>query len=159
MEGNFNETHPYSQSSIIIRARSYVNIAANTSLSISIPNGNYISAYCSLPSSALYYNSSHLVNSVLVPNARYRYINDNNTFSPFSKPIAFSSFPAIGKGCAHLKNCSGHGTCNYCLSQCICDHGYGSLMDVTANGRDISNSCDTSKCTYIYNSYMLFLIL
>ena len=65
-------------------------------------------------------------------------------------PVTFNQFPGIGTGCSHLKNCSGHGTCDYCYGKCICDEGYGAATDLIVRGRDVSNSCSKRKFHVLY---------
>jgi len=55
---------------------------------------------------------------------------------------------AIGQGCLDNKDCSGHGTCDYCKQTCECFEGWGSTtLDIhPPGGSRINFDCSTRTC-------------
>jgi hypothetical protein len=62
-------------------------------------------------------------------------------------PCAFLACPLSGMGCLDiLSNCSGHGACDYCLSMCTCEEGWGAPTDVIADYTMLD--CSNRECPH-----------
>jgi len=129
--------------------RDNFSVRANGTVSLSISADNGLASYCDSISSQDYYFSNwstHTRDQVDVPHIAYRFLQaGGSNFSELSLPRPFTSFPGLGGGCSHLNNCSHHGVCNFCQKKCECDEGFGSRTDLVIKGRDLANSCATSK--------------
>lgn len=154
-QGDYDPEKPFQDSAVYVRVISTVQ--SNTSLTIWLPDENGLSLFCGWPSSAEYFTEelgvpNSLQSFAAVPTLSYRFLEYTSSggvgsFGEWTHPKPFSSFAQLGNGCSHLNDCSGHGTCDYCRGTCVCDAGYGAASDLVVLGRDVSNSCKSSKYT------------
>lgn len=73
--------------------------------------------------------------------------NDSTLNYYYTPEQAVIESVAVGPGCTFFSDCNNHGRCNYYISQCECDDGYGSKLDRFRSANDDFNlDCSSKAC-------------
>jgi hypothetical protein len=140
--GNFTETYKwnaewtegnppnFATSKITLTSAAYYNIGTPVTISINRFTNHLIST-CGREANY----TGFTIRSIPV--------NPNGPYIPSqvlpSKPI--------GAQCNLMKNCNGHGSCDYCNNRCICNDGFGSARDLLfAQSNNFNNDCSSRTC-------------
>lgn len=149
---------PFDTSELIVKLKDTVSFTNQTRLSISIYESNNIGVYCGMPSSDTYYSAeyqSRLFTDAIetLPLMGSKTVESDGSLGAFTSDfVPFRSFPTVGSdgfNCSYLNYCSGHGVCDYCNQQCVCDDGYGKASDLVPVGSAYSFaalSCAARTC-------------
>ena len=142
---------PFSDSYYTFQTMGGMLLPSGTSFTLAIYKVNGISAYCGFPGSiefsnlAVSYRQYETVQLTIQTNLSTT-LNANITGTPFLKPRTVDLYLGMGTGCKAWNKCNGHGACDYCLSKCFCNQGYGMWNDTVVKGRNIDPSCLQRTC-------------
>jgi hypothetical protein len=155
-----NETVPYAAALLIIKTNSNYSVPALTPFVIKVYAENKIGATCGFPSSAVYASSP----GYFAPFKQFRLFTltedvSLNTTIDNHDSVIFSVYDGIGRGCAKLNLCNGHGQCDYCYETCKCYEGYGDPADLVATGSGLALDCSQSKSFNVRYALLCFAML
>lgn len=114
-------------------------IGLNVSFIVKLYQENKISAWCGFPSYSEYHKSVEIDRKIMMPWTFRLFTNSSTT--KYDIPVK----KGMGNGCKHRNDCNGHGSCNYCLEECICYAGYGARDEIFATGYYPPKDCSQSK--------------
>lgn len=143
----FSTVHPYKESALLLVFGE--NFVLNKSI-VNILPVNGLMAFCAAPPSSLF-SISDSVNMYPTFTYSYKKVIDGAE-QLFSSSLQLVDYGGVGSGCINQNNCSGHGVCDYCHQNCVCDSGWGSRTDLIVIGRNIKNSCKDRK--FVILSYL-----
>lgn len=140
-----NGTIPFADSHIILRSSKTTTISAYSTIPLKIYKENQIGAICGFPGSETLTEAG----ANIVPTKSFKIYTittsqNSNIVVKNNDDTGFKYFDGIGEGCTKMKDCNGHGKCDYCYESCQCEEGYGASTDIAPLGV-LNKNCGDSK--------------
>lgn len=132
-------------SKLILRVLPQTTIDSNQLVRLRILASNGIFVQCGFPDSI----TARALYPIVVdaPTPSFVTYTTSGSISPSD---SFYYYGSVGTGCSLNGHCSGHGKCDYCSNECVCDEGYGSSTDIQTTAGAAGKTCHESMY-YITN--------